>query len=172
MCYHLQHMFHFTKTKAAEFAGIMIGRSDRTVRQWQSEFHEHGEIKDSCQGIGAAFCGEVRNSMTRLLNSCVKGQPNMRAATFCLWVNDDLLPNITLEPGFPRRISVETAAKLLHRLSLRSYHQAKGSTSTATSKVMLWKLKVNSSHCVPLASCILSKLLLQKQLLLFQTTSH
>ena len=32
------------------------------------------------------------------------------AQSFCTWVNDELLPNATLEPGAPRKISVEVAA--------------------------------------------------------------
>ena len=33
LCYHLQHLLNFTHTKAAEYAGIMLGKSDRTIRQ-------------------------------------------------------------------------------------------------------------------------------------------
>ena len=42
-------------------------------------------------------------------NANVKGQPNLTAGAFCFWVNDELLPNACLEPGFPRTISVKTA---------------------------------------------------------------
>ena len=37
-------------------------------------------------------------------NANVKGQPNLTVGTFCQWVNNDLVPNETLEPGFPRMI--------------------------------------------------------------------
>lgn len=40
-------------------------------------------------------------------NSLKKGAPNMTTRSFCSWVNDELLPNATLEPGVPRKISVE-----------------------------------------------------------------
>ena len=30
------------------------------------------------------------------------------AGTFCQWLNNELLPNSVLEPGYPRRVSVET----------------------------------------------------------------
>ena len=40
----------------------------------------------------------------------------MTAGAFCLWVSDDLLPNVTLEPGYPQRISMETARQWLHHL--------------------------------------------------------
>ncbi len=40
----------------------------------------------------------------------------MTAASFCSWVNGTLLPHSTLEPGYPRIISVESARKWLHEL--------------------------------------------------------
>ena len=49
-------------------------------------------------------------------NASVKGQPNLTVGQFCQWVNDDLLPNETLEPGFPRKISIETARKWMVEL--------------------------------------------------------
>ena len=49
-------------------------------------------------------------------NANPKGRPNMTALSFCAWVNDDLLPNHTLPPGFPQRISIPTAQKWQHEL--------------------------------------------------------
>ena len=49
-------------------------------------------------------------------NACVKGHPNMTSIDFCRWVNETLLANSTLEPGFPRKICLETACKWLHHL--------------------------------------------------------
>ena len=40
----------------------------------------------------------------------------MNAVNFTRWVNDHLLPNSILEPGFPRHIGVETGRKWLHEL--------------------------------------------------------
>ena len=40
----------------------------------------------------------------------------MNAVSFTRWVNDHLLPNSILEPGFPRHIEVETGRKSLHAL--------------------------------------------------------
>ena len=37
--------------------------------------------------------------------AAVKGEPNLKTATFCEWVNKV----ISLEPGFLRKISIETA---------------------------------------------------------------
>ena len=51
----------------------------------------------------------------------VKDHLNMRIFDFCSWVNNELLPSSTLEPGFPRQSSIETA----RRLALNIYHQKK-----------------------------------------------
>ena len=40
----------------------------------------------------------------------------MRIQDFCHHVNNNLLPLLSLPPGFPRKISLETARKLLHDL--------------------------------------------------------
>ena len=45
----------------------------------------------------------------------IKGKPSLTVNQFCHWVNNDL-PNKTLEPGFPRKISVETACKWMYEL--------------------------------------------------------
>ena len=50
LTYHFSNLMNFTSTKAAEYAAIMIGKSDRTVRQWRADFHDHKEISDSKQG--------------------------------------------------------------------------------------------------------------------------
>ena len=49
-------------------------------------------------------------------NVSVKGRPNLTTVTFCKWVNEYFLPNCTLEPGFPPKISLETARLWLHHL--------------------------------------------------------
>ena len=40
----------------------------------------------------------------------------MTLYTFCHWVNETLLQNCLLEPGFPRRIGLETARTWVHEL--------------------------------------------------------
>ena len=42
----------------------------------------------------------------------------MTVIDFCKWVNKSLFPNSTSEPGFPRKIAVETARKWLHELGV------------------------------------------------------
>ena len=59
-------------------------------------------------------------------NAAVKGAPNMTTADFCKWVNKTLLPNFTLEPGFPRKVSVETARTWLYHLGFQVLTPKKG----------------------------------------------
>ena len=51
-------------------------------------------------------------------NANVKGQPSPTCGDFCQWVNNDLLPNACLEPGFPRKTYIDTAHKWMHQLEL------------------------------------------------------
>ena len=50
----------------------------------------------------------------------------MTAIDFCKWVNKNLLPNCTLEPGYPRKISVETARRWLRQLGFEIITPRKG----------------------------------------------
>ena len=59
-------------------------------------------------------------------NAAVKGKPNLTSIEFCKWVNKTLLPNSTLEPGFPRRVSVETSRKWLHEMGFEVVTARKG----------------------------------------------
>lgn len=59
-------------------------------------------------------------------NSNVKGSPNLTGGGFCEWVNSDLLVNETLEPGYPRKIGLETARKWMHELGLEVVLKKKG----------------------------------------------
>ena len=50
LCYQLENLFRFTATNAAEYDSVMLGKSDRTIRQWKTDFLETGDIADSQQG--------------------------------------------------------------------------------------------------------------------------
>lgn len=50
----------------------------------------------------------------------------MTVCDFCYWVNTELLPNLTLEPGFPRKISVRTAHRWLRALGFEVITPRKG----------------------------------------------
>ena len=50
LCFQLTKHLDLWDTKAAEIAGMMLGRSDKTVREWHKQFLEDGEIPVSKQG--------------------------------------------------------------------------------------------------------------------------
>ena len=53
--YHLRGTVGKSETEAAELAGLMIGRSDRTVRDWKAQFYENdGKIPGSISTIRCA----------------------------------------------------------------------------------------------------------------------
>ena len=124
LCHNLAAHFHLKDTEAAEVTAAMVGKSDRTVRQWQTDMvSNNGVIPESKQGryqrSGVLWNNEELNKLAADYvqnNSSVKGKPNMTTFDFCKWVNKTLLPNSTLEPGFPRKVSVSTCQRWLHHL--------------------------------------------------------
>ena len=112
----------------------MLGKSDRSVRQWRTNvLNNDGILPESKQGKyqrnGVLWNNEELNEKARQyirVNSSVKGQPNMTCASFCKWVNKTLLPNSTLEPGYPRSVSVETVRRWLHELGFEIITPRKG----------------------------------------------
>ena len=134
LCYHFVKMFSFTETNAAEYAALMVKRSDRTVRRWRSAVIENdGILPESQQGCyqrsGVLWKNEeLSKKATEYVreNAAVKGRLNLTTIDFCRWVNDCLLPNSTLEPGFPWKIGVETARLWLHHLGFEVLTVRKG----------------------------------------------
>ena len=133
LTYNFVSLFNFSYTKAAEYVGIMISKSERTVRQWHTDFRGNSAILDSKQGryqrSGILWSSEQLNKkVTEYVrqNSNVKGKPNLTTQSPCRWINEKLLPNESLEPGFPRHISVETSRKWLHELGFEVLSGDKG----------------------------------------------
>lgn len=126
-------MLNKGETDAAEISGMMVGKSDKTIREWRNHFFENdGEVPTSKQGhyqrSGVLWNSESLNKKARRYISCnahVKGRSNLTSGLFCQWVNDELLPNETLEPGFPRKISAETGRKWMHELGFEVKHVKK-----------------------------------------------
>ena len=120
--YHLTVTIGKGDTEASQYMGLMINKSDRTIRDWITQFYENDfEIPDSEQGhyqrSGVLWQNESLNKkVTNYVrqNACVKGRANLTVHSFCEWLNEVLLVSETLEPGFPRRVSVETARHWLH----------------------------------------------------------
>ena len=110
------------KTEAAGVIGHLIDKTECAVRELRNTFYEYaGSFPDSEQGCyqrtGVLWRDEELNEAARgyvRQNAVVKGRPNMTSASFCRWINDTLLPNSILEPGFPRHVGVDTARKWLY----------------------------------------------------------
>ena len=134
LSYQLVDVFSFSKTNAAEYAAAMVHKTDRTVRQWRSGVIENnGVLPESQQGRyqrnGVLWNNEELNKRATEYvrqNTAVKGRPNLTSTDFCQWINNSLLPNSTLEPGFPRKVSVETARLWLHHLGFEVLTAQKG----------------------------------------------
>ena len=45
LCFQHKKQFKLRETEAAEMAGLMIGKSDKAVREWRAYFTENGESK-------------------------------------------------------------------------------------------------------------------------------
>lgn len=133
LLFQMMLIFRFSIMKAAEYTSILIQRSEHTVCKWRKLFFLHGEVPRNKQGkyerSGVMWSSEDLNKAASYVRAQanIKGQPNMRISDFCTWVNTDLLPNSTLEPGFPRRIGLETARKWLHVLGFEFITPKKGS---------------------------------------------
>lgn len=126
--------FSVPYTQAAEIAASMVNKSDRTVRQWQTDLINNDVvIPETKQGryvrSEVLWDSEEMNKKAFeyvCANQCVKGQPNLTTISFCKWINKRLLPSSTLEPEYPRCISVETARKWLHQLGFAIVTPRKG----------------------------------------------
>jgi hypothetical protein len=134
LCFQLAKHLALGETKAAELAGVMVGKSDKTIQEWRKQFFENdGMITETEQGqyerSGIVWSSEELNRKATVFireNANVKGQPNRTVGKFCQWVNDNLLVNTTLEPGFPQKIGIETARKWMHELGFSVVQKKKG----------------------------------------------
>ena len=72
------------------------------------------------------MCLRLEASMWVRENANKKGSANMTAASFCAWVNEELVPSATLPPSYPRFIGLRTATRWLHRLGFRPMSHKKG----------------------------------------------
>ena len=51
LSHHLENLVGFSKLMAAEYSGMMLSKSERTIRQWRADFAENGyEVPDNQQG--------------------------------------------------------------------------------------------------------------------------
>ena len=100
----------------------MLGRSDRTVRQWRHDFiMVFGHFAASLDYPPE----EPNEKATKFVqaNAAVKGQPNLTSLAFRQWANECLLPNSS---GYPCKNSFEMAHKWLHELGFDVLTPSKG----------------------------------------------
>ena len=115
----LPRIFGLGKKETAVVIAEVLQKNERTIRRWVVDIESNnGEFSDSQQGYyirnntlmsNEELCEKARVYVRE--NAAPRGRPNLTLRAFCLWVNNELLPNSVLEPGFPRRVSVETARK-------------------------------------------------------------
>ena len=123
-----------TILKAASIISEMLGKSERTIREWwsiftQNDFAFSGTLQGAYQRSGILWSNEELNEKVRAYvheNAAKKGVQNMTAMSFTVWVNNELLPSQALDPGFPRHIHIETARKWLHELGFFVMDRKKG----------------------------------------------
>ena len=109
----LPSKFGLQKTGTATAVADILQKSERTVRRWIDEFVQNdGEFSDTQQGhyvrdntlmSNEELCEKARVYVRA--NAAPRGRPNLTSSALCQWVNNDLLPNSVLEPGYPRRVS-------------------------------------------------------------------
>ena len=85
---------------------------------------EVGRFRDNTLMSNEELCEKARVYVRA--NAAPRGRPNLTSSAFCQWVNNGLLPNSVLEPGYPRRVFVETARKWLHELGFDILQLSKG----------------------------------------------
>ena len=127
----LPTIFGLSKTDTAAVVGKVLHKNERTIRRLADDFVSNGgEFSESQQGhyvtlmSNEELCDTAREHVRE--NAAPRGRPNLTAAAFCQWVNNELLPNTVLDPGYPRRVSVETARKWLHDLGFKVLQMSKG----------------------------------------------
>ena len=111
-----------------------LDKSEHTISPWIDDFVQNDRMfSDTQQGhyvrnntlmSNEELCEKARVYVRA--NAAPRGRPNLTSSAFCQCVNNDLLPNSVLEPGYPRRVSVETARKWLHDLGFEILLLSKG----------------------------------------------
>ena len=146
LCHIFTSELDLSHSKAAEHTAKIIGKTERTIRQWRTDLVAHGEIRESKKGKyerpKVLWANKELNDKARTFVQAntafmVQGkQSTMKVKDFCQWVNETLLPNqavaslYSFVPGYgyapapstptrsslPQKISLETARKWLREL--------------------------------------------------------
>lgn len=148
LCHIFTSELDISYSRAAEHTAKIIGKTDRTIRQWRADLITYGEIRESRKGkyerpkvlwANKELNDKVRAFVQANTAFMVQGkQSTMKVKDFCQWVNETLLPNQAMAslysfvPGYgyapaptsanqsplPQKISMETARKWLRELGL------------------------------------------------------
>ena len=88
LCFQLSKHFNLGEIKAAELSGMMVGRSDKTVREWRKQFLESGEVPESKQGKYQRSEDEDEGLKRESCQACARKwqcqrKPNLTVGKFC-----------------------------------------------------------------------------------------
>ena len=160
--------FALTDVAAAKEVALVVDANEKTIRTWRNDFYENGgDFTESGQGkhnrpyvLDDENCKKTALSWLRE-NAYQKDKPNLTAATFASWVNNSLLPNSHLSPGFPRTITPRTARRWLHDLGFSPTLYRKGlyfdgherADVVEYRRIYLRKLEVLQISHIPPPSC-------------------
>ena len=126
--------FGLLKTAAAKEVGLLLGINEKTIRKWKAEFYSRGGVfSETSQGRYSRYIPiddeEYKDTALKWIreNATVKGKPNLTAATFCEWLNTELLPLVgNHHPEAPKKVSTATATRWLHKLGFSPTSTKKG----------------------------------------------
>ena len=126
--------FGLLQTKAAEEVALLLGVNEKTIRRWRYDWIDNnGSFSASSKGKYKRYVAiddeEYRDKALKWIreNASAKGKPNMTAATFCAWLESDLLPLVRQHhPDAPAKVSVPTATRWLHKLGFNPSSTKKG----------------------------------------------
>ena len=109
------------KVEAAKVASSYVGTSDHTLRKWRKEFYREGRVKSSTRG------GNYRNALTTdeevqrktikyLRTQTSKHTCVITAGKVCTWVNETLIPSLSVPDNYPKSISRVTAWRWMREM--------------------------------------------------------
>ena len=146
LCHIFTAELDMSYSRAAEHTAKIMGKTERTIRQWRSDLVTHGEVREGRRGryerpkvlwANKELNDKVRAFVQANTAFMVQGkQTTMKVKDFRQWVNETLLPNQAMAslysfvPGYgyapaptsanqtplPQKISMETARKWLREL--------------------------------------------------------
>ena len=111
--------FGLLQTKIAEEVALLFNINEKTIRRWRADWVANkGFFSESTQGKYKRYSvvedEEYRDLALKWIRENVskKGKPNLTAAAFCAWLNNELLPLVRQHhPSSQSEVSVPTATR-------------------------------------------------------------